>query len=136
MLGLREPSLYGQESLEDINNSLEALAEQHQASCQIFQSNSEGGIVDFIQGCLVSNPKVDGMVLNLGAYTHTSIAIRDALLSVQIPFVEVHMSNVFAREPFRHHSMVSDIALGVISGFGSVSYRLGLQALIEHLEKN
>ena len=96
-----------------------------------FQSNAEHELIDKVHASLGS---VDGILINPGAFTHTSIALRDALLSVNIPFVEVHLSNVYGREPFRHHSYLSDIAIGVISGFGATSYQLGLTALHQHLQ--
>ena len=134
MLGSREPTVYGKATLEDINLALSGLSSELGCSCDFFQSNLEGQIVSWVQECVVKDEyKVDGLLLNLGAYTHTSIAIRDALLAVGLPFVEVHMSNVFARESFRHTSLVSDIAVGVITGFGVQSYTLGLQALCTHL---
>jgi 3-dehydroquinate dehydratase-2 len=98
----------------------------------VFQSNGEGALVDHVQS---TGPGVDGFVVNAGAYTHTSIALRDALLAVGRPFVEVHLSNVFARESFRHHSFLSDRAVGVVAGFGPESYLLGLRALVGHLER-
>ena len=136
MLGLREPTVYGQGSLEDVNRALSSLSSEISCTCEFFQSNMEGQIVSWIQECSdseQSTSKVDGLLLNLGAYTHTSVAIRDALLAVGVPFVEVHMSNVFAREPFRHRSLMSDIALGVVTGFGVESYTLGLRALCTQL---
>ena len=136
MLGLRETSIYGASSLDDVNTRLEAVASDFHSQIECLQSNLEGEIVNWIQECHSSMSEVkqvDGLLLNLGAYTHTSIAIRDALLAADIPCVEVHMSNVFAREPFRHHSMISDISVGVISGFGVNSYILGFKALLEHL---
>lgn len=138
MLGLRETSIYGFCSLDDVNSRLVALASNLHSTCECLQSNLEGEIVSWIQEChsLMSEEKqIDGLLLNLGAYTHTSIAIRDALLAADIPCVEVHMSNVFARESFRHHSMIADISVGVISGFGVNSYILGFKALVEHLSK-
>ena len=134
MLGSREPAVYGMATLEDINLALSSLSSELECSCDFFQSNLEGQIVSWVQECVIKDEyKVDGLLLNLGAYTHTSIAIRDALLAVGLPFVEVHMSNVFARESFRHTSLVSDVAVGVITGFGVQSYTLGLQALCTHL---
>ena len=120
MLGSREPTVYGNASLEDVNRALSSLSMELECTCDFFQSNIEGEIVSWVQQCFVDEGehKVDGLLLNLGAYTHTSIAIRDALLAIQIPCVEVHMSNVFARESFRHTSFVSDVAVGVITGFG------------------
>ena len=136
MLGLRETSLYGTASLEDVDRSLIEVCANLGCSCECLQSNIEGQIVNWIQESInveENGQTIDGLLLNLGAYTHTSVAIRDALLAVAVPFVEVHMSNVFARELYRHKSFVSDIALGVITGFGVQSYTLGLQALSEHL---
>ena len=136
MLGFREPSVYGTGSLEDVNSALSSISSEISCTCEFFQSNSEGQIVNWIQECSgfeQSALDIDGLLLNLGAYTHTSIAIRDALLAVGVPFVEVHMSNVFSREPFRHQSLVSDIALGVVTGFGVQSYTLGLRALCTQL---
>lgn len=136
MLGLRETSIYGASSLDDVNTRLEAVASDFHSQIECLQSNLEGEIVNWIQEChssMSDEKQIDGLLLNLGAYTHTSIAIRDALLAADIPCVEVHMSNVFAREPFRHHSMISDISVGVISGFGVNSYILGFKALLEHL---
>lgn len=139
MLGLRETSIYGVDTLDDVNRRLHELAPSVGARCECLQSNLEGEIVTWVQQCHGSmsehNP-VDGLLLNLGAFTHTSIAIRDALLAVDIPCVEVHMSNVFARERFRHHSMIADISIGVISGFGVDSYILGFHALVAHLSKS
>ena len=136
MLGLRETAVYGSASLEDVDQTLNQVSASLGCSCECLQSNLEGQVVEWIQGSINIDENgrvVDGLLLNLGAYTHTSIAIRDALLAVSIPFVEVHMSNVFAREPYRHKSLISDIALGVITGFGVQSYTLGLHALSEHL---
>jgi len=138
MLGLREPSIYGPCSLVDLNSRLVALASDYHSQIECLQSNLEGEIVTWIQEChstMSEDNQVDGLLLNLGAYTHTSIAIRDALLATDIPCVEVHMSNVFAREPFRHHSMIADISVGVVSGFGVNSYILGFKALLEHLSR-
>lgn len=136
MLGVREPRVYGAASLEDVNRSLSELASEIDCSCEFLQSNLEGQIVNWIQESIHSDQNtsvIDGLLLNLGAYTHTSIAIRDALLAVEVPFVEVHLTNIFARESFRHKSLISDIALGVITGFGVQSYILGMRALYTHL---
>ena len=162
MLGIREPSRYGSATLESLNQSLSESAIQSGCTVSTFQSNIEGELVDAIQRCLngtsslfESYPlatlsssnglregdspnvdkvdKVDGILINPAAYTHTSIAIRDALLAVSIPFVEVHMSNIYAREAFRHHSFLSNIAVGTIVGFGQDSYLLGLNALIRYI---
>ena len=130
LLGSRESKYYGSSSLHDINQNLTQLSQQLGFTISCVQSNHEGVMVDHIQ-----NFSGEGILINAGAYTHTSIAIRDALLARDIPFVEVHMSNVFARESFRHHSFLSDIALGVIVGFGARSYTLGFEALCAHLRK-
>ncbi|HEX4896206.1 MAG TPA: type II 3-dehydroquinate dehydratase [Solimonas sp.] len=125
LLGTREPGLYGSRSLAEIERELaqEAQALGHRLSC--FQSNHEGQLVDRVQQ---ARGDVDFILINPGAYTHTSIALRDALLAVAIPFIEIHLSNVHAREAFRQHSYFSDIAAGVIVGCGPLGYRLGLQA--------
>ncbi|RMH15804.1 MAG: type II 3-dehydroquinate dehydratase [Gammaproteobacteria bacterium] len=131
LLGTREPNVYGSITLEEINNELVSQAENagHRLSC--FQSNCEGGLVDRIQQA--GRDKVDLIIINPAALTHTSVAIRDALLAVAIPFIEVHLSNVFSREPFRHHSYLSDKAIGVISGLGSQGYALALEAAMQQL---
>ena len=130
LLGQREPGLYGSRSLGQINTALTARAQALGAELECFQSNHEGALVDRIQA---ARGQCEGLLINAGAYTHTSIALRDALLAVEIPFVEVHLSNVHAREPFRHHSYLADKALGVICGFGPASYSLALEGLVEHL---
>jgi 3-dehydroquinate dehydratase II len=130
LLGHREPGLYGSRSLDQINAALAARAQALGAELECFQSNHEGALVDRIQA---ARGQCQGLLINAGAYTHTSIALRDALLAVEIPFVEVHLSNVHAREPFRHHSCLADKALGVICGFGPASYSLALEGLVEHL---
>ena len=131
LLGRREPGLYGATTLEQIEARLvqQAAARGVQLSC--FQSNHEGALVDRIHQ---ARGDVDGILINAGAYTHTSIAIRDALLGVAIPYVELHLSNVHAREPFRHHSYLADRAVGVICGFGAGSYGLALEGLLAHLQ--
>jgi len=133
LLGKREPEIYGNETLDDINAGLSALAREFYpgTTLRFFQNDSEGKIVGAIQGAL---GKFDGILINPAAYTHTSVAVRDAILSVGIPTVEVHISNIHKREEFRHRSFVSPVALGVVSGFGSGSYSLGLRALLEHLK--
>ncbi|MBM5800545.1 MAG: type II 3-dehydroquinate dehydratase [Cyanobacteria bacterium K_DeepCast_35m_m2_023] len=130
LLGRREPGLYGAQSLEAIETDLQQRAAALGVTLETFQSNHEGALVDRIHGALGT---VDGILINAGALTHTSIALRDALLGVAIPFVELHLSNVHAREAFRHHSYLADKALGVISGFGPSSYRLALEGLVERL---
>jgi len=133
MLGKREPDIYGATTLEEINTSLTDCSKKLGVEVSCFQSNSEGEIVSTIQDA-ISN--FDGIVINPGAYTHTSVAIRDAILSSGLPVVEVHISNVHKREDFRQKSFVSGVALGVISGFGINSYFLGLSGLVEHLSNN
>jgi len=130
MLGTREPSLYGSLSISDINKQIKAKADKLGVEIDIFQSNFEGEIVERIHS-LYGN--FDGFIINAAAYTHTSIAIRDAALSISLPFIEVHLSNVYKRESFRHKSYLADIALGVISGFGYLSYTLALEALVGHI---
>jgi 3-dehydroquinate dehydratase II len=130
LLGRREPDVYGRATLADVDAALAALAAELGADLESRQSNHEGELVSFVQEAA---ERVDGFVVNAGAYTHTSIALRDALAGVARPYVEVHISNVFAREPFRHHSYLADRAVGVVCGFGVDSYLLGLRGLIEHL---
>ena len=130
LLGSREPGLYGAQTLEQIESALSQQAADLGVELQCFQSNHEGELVDRIHA---ARGQVDGILINAGALTHSSIALRDALLGVAIPFVELHLSNVHAREAFRHHSMLADKALGVICGFGPVSYGLALQGLVERL---
>jgi 3-dehydroquinate dehydratase-2 len=130
LLGLREPGLYGSQSLDRIEAALAHQAQELGASLDCFQSNHEGALIDRIHA---ARGQADGILINAGAYTHSSIALRDALLAVAIPFVELHLSNVHAREPFRHHSCLADKALGVICGFGPDSYGLALQGLLAHL---
>ncbi|TVS07476.1 MAG: type II 3-dehydroquinate dehydratase [Cyanobium sp. PLM2.Bin73] len=130
LLGSREPGLYGTASLEQIDADLRRRAETLAVEIDCFQSNHEGALVDRIQQ---ARGRVDGILVNAGAYTHTSIAIRDALLAVAIPYVELHLSNTHAREAFRHHSYLADRAVGVICGFGAASYGLALEGLVAHL---
>ena len=130
LLGLREPEVYGRGTLDDVDAAVSALAAHLEVEVGFFQSNSEGALVDHVQRAAAG---ADGFVVNAGAYTHTSIALRDALLGVARPYVEVHLSNVFARERFRHRSYLADRALGVVSGFGVDSYLLALRALTAHL---
>ncbi len=132
MLGMREPEIYGHLSLEDINQILIQDARVLGVDIEIFQSNHEGVLIDVIHKAWQSK---DGIVINPGAFTHTSVALRDAIAAVNIPTVEVHLSNVYKREEFRHHSMIAPVAIGQISGFGLESYRLGLRAIVTYLEK-
>ncbi|MDA0209580.1 MULTISPECIES: type II 3-dehydroquinate dehydratase [Cyanophyceae] len=131
LLGQREPGIYGSVTLADINQMLEAEGRSLQTQVSTFQSNHEGALVDAIHQALNLH---QGLLINAGAYTHTSVAIRDAIAAVALPTVEVHLSNIYRREEFRHHSYIAPIAIGQISGFGAQSYRLGLQALIEYLK--
>ena len=131
LLGTREPEVYGTTTLEEVNGDLAAAAKEWGAELEFFQSNHEGALIDRIQEAA---SWADGILINPGGLTHTSVSLRDALSATGLPVVEVHLSNIFAREEFREHSFVSGIALGVISGFGPLGYRLGLQALLEHLE--
>ena len=132
LLGKREPSIYGSQSLEDVQKELLNFASKLDSKLQFFQSNSEGEMIDCIQK---SVGLIDGILINAGAYTHTSIALRDALLGVAIPFVEVHLSNIYSRERFRHKSFLSDKALGMVCGFGPISYQLALQGIVSYLNK-
>ena len=131
LLGKREPAIYGSQTLEHINTSLVELAVELGCELSILQSNSEGKLIDFIQG---SAPECQGILINPAAYTHTSIAIRDALSAVGLPVVEVHLSNIHRRETFRQTSMVAPVAIGQISGFGRDSYLLGLRALFNYVK--
>jgi 3-dehydroquinate dehydratase-2 len=132
LLGTREPEIYGAASLDEIHAELAAVAKSSQAELEFFQSNHEGALIDRIQESL---SWADGILINPGGLTHTSVALRDALAATRLPVVEVHLSNVFAREEFRRHSLVSGVAIGVISGFGPDSYRLGLEALLRRLAR-
>jgi len=126
MLGKREPEVYGKATLHDIDTTLEETGNRLGVRVETFQSNHEGAIVEKIQAIMNSH---QGLIINPGAYTHTSVAIRDALLLLSIPIVEVHLSNIYKREPFRHHSMVAGVATGQISGLGSDGYILALEFL-------
>lgn len=132
LLGTREPGVYGTTTLQGINQSLMALASELSLELRILQTNSEGAMVDAIQGAMED---CQGILINPAAYTHTSVAIRDAIAAVALPAVEVHLSNVHAREPFRSHSYIAPVALGQICGFGADSYLLGLRALAQRLGK-
>ena len=132
LVGKREPTIYGSQTLEDIQEELLNFARELDANIKFFQSNSEGEMIDCIQK---SVGLIDGILMNAGAYTHTSIALRDALLGVDIPYVEVHLSNIYSREEFRHKSFLSDKALGLVCGFGSNSYQLALQGIVSYLKR-
>ena len=131
LLGTREPEVYGSTTLDEIDAELEALGKEHGCQIECCQSNHEGVLVDRIQE---ARSWASGILINPAGLTHSSVALRDALLATELPVVEVHLSNIFAREEFRHHSYVSGIAVGLVSGFGPESYRLGLEALLSHLE--
>ncbi|RUL70186.1 type II 3-dehydroquinate dehydratase [Dyella choica] len=133
LLGVREPDIYGRETLADINNQLAQRAQAAGHELAWYQSNAEHELIGRIHQA--RDEQVAAILINPGAFTHTSVALRDALAAVAIPFIELHMSNVHAREPFRHHSYLSDLAVGVICGFGSASYRLGLEAALARLEQ-
>ncbi|MCP6762822.1 MAG: type II 3-dehydroquinate dehydratase [Fischerella sp. CENA71] len=133
LLGQREPGIYGSLSLAEINRQLEAEGQKLAVKVSTIQSNHEGVLVDTIHDAL---GKHQGILINAGAYTHTSVALRDAIAAVNLPTVEVHLSNIYKREEFRHHSYIAPIAVGQISGFGVQSYILGLQALVCYLRQN
>lgn len=126
LLGTREPDKYGDVSLDEINRAMQERANQYDLDIEAFQSNHEGAIVDRIQAAIGN---CDGLIINPAAYTHTSIAIRDAILMLDIPIIEVHLSNIYRRETFRHHSFLADVATGQITGFGMTGYLLAVEAL-------
>ena len=130
LLGRREPGIYGSVTLDEINCLLAEESQKLQTRILTIQSNHEGLLIDAIHS---STQEHQGILINAGAYTHTSVAIRDALAAVEIPAVEVHLSNIYQREEFRHYSYIAAVAIGQISGFGAQSYRLGLQALVHHI---
>lgn len=132
LLGQREPGVYGSVTLDEINYLLEKEGQVLNAEVTALQSNHEGILIDAIHGALGRH---QGILINAGAYTHTSVAIRDAIAGVALPTVEVHLSNIYKREEFRHHSWIASVAIGQISGFGAESYRLGLQALVNEIRK-
>ena len=132
LLGTREPEIYGNQTLAQIEKELIQIANQNSFKLECFQSNHEGKIVDKIQASIGN---VDGILINAGALTHTSVALRDALVGSNIPFIELHISNIFNRERFRKESFLTDKAIGIISGFGVYSYFLSLEAIINFLKK-
>ena len=134
LLGMREPDHYGSSTLAGINELLTQRAQAAKVGLETFQSNSEGDLVDKVQS-LVTNP-VDFVIINPAAFTHTSVALRDALAAVKVPFIEVHLSNIHAREAFRHHSYFSDIAVGVICGLGAQGYVLALDYALNVINKD
>ncbi len=129
LLGTREPEVYGSRTLSDIEIELAGLAQQRQATLSFFQSNHEGALVDRIQAA--RGEGVEFIIINAGALTHTSIALRDALAGVAIPFIEVHLSNIYRRESFRHLSYLSDLAVGLVAGLGTAGYRFALQYALD-----
>lgn len=133
LLGTREPAVYGSTTLREIEEIVRATLERYGFTLRAVQSNHEGALLDAVH--LAASDGIAGAIVNAGAYTHTSIALRDALLGTAMPFVEVHLSNVFAREAFRHHSYLSDIALGVICGCGPSGYRFAAEQLAETLNR-
>ena len=131
LLGTREPEIYGRATLGDIERAVRERARELGAELDWQQTNDEGRFVELVQGLAA---RADGALINAAAFTHTSLAIRDAFLAVRIPFVEVHLSNIFAREPERRHSLLADLAVGIVAGFGGASYLLALEALVRHLK--
>ncbi|WP_204105535.1 MULTISPECIES: type II 3-dehydroquinate dehydratase [Spirulina sp. CCY15215] len=132
LLGQREPSFYGLATLAEIDAMLVREAEALGVKVECYQSNHEGALIDAIHR---AGEEKQGLIINAGAYTHTSVALRDAIAGVKLPTVEVHLSNIYQREEFRHHSYIAPIAIGQISGFGANSYRLGLLAIVEYLQQ-
>lgn len=130
LLGAREPGIYGSVTLAEIDSMLVAEGKQLQADIKVMQSNHEGVLVEAIQA---AKAEYQGILINAAAYTHTSVALRDAIAAVKLPTVEVHLSNIYQRESFRHHSYIASVVIGQISGFGAQSYRLGLHALIHYI---
>ncbi|MFN2570640.1 MAG: type II 3-dehydroquinate dehydratase [Gemmatimonadales bacterium] len=131
LLGEREPEIYGRSTLADLERSTREQARELGVACSWTQTNHEGEFVDAIQGL---KGRADGAVINAAAFTHTSLAVRDALLAVRVPFVEVHLSNIFGREAERRHSFLADVAVGVVTGFGADSYRLGFEGIVGYLK--
>jgi 3-dehydroquinate dehydratase-2 len=132
MLGIREPEKYGSTTLEELEKELHTYSFELGVNIETFQSNSEGEIIDKIQ---LSLNNFDGILINPGGYTHTSVAIRDAISAVNLPCIEVHMTNIYAREEFRHKSLISPVCIGQITGLGENGYKLGLKALCDYLSK-
>lgn len=131
-LGIRNPEIYGADTYDTINREILEEASKYEMDMEIFQSNHEGEIIDFIQTCY--HNKIDGIIINAGAFTHYSYAIRDAISSVSIPTIEVHLSNINSREAFRKESVIAPVCVGQLCGFGKYSYILGIHALHNHLD--
>ncbi len=129
LLGIREPNLYGNTTLSEVEKKIFVFFKKKQVTCRAFQSNSEGGMIDWLH----VNQDADFLLMNPGGFTHTSIALRDAILGIQIPLIEIHISNIFKREPFRKHSYFSDIAIGSIVGLGIEGYELAARASLDYL---
>ena len=129
LLGAREPRIYGKETIQSTNERLSRMARSEGASLQVFQSNHEGALIERIQGA--KQQRISWIIVNPGGLTHTSVALRDAFAAVKIPFIEVHLSNIYSREPFRRHSYFSDLAIGTICGLGSRGYDLALQFVLQ-----
>lgn len=133
LLGARERSVYGQATLKSVNAAISRTAKREGVRVHIRQSNQEGELVTWIQE---ARGRFDGLLINPAGYTHTSVAIRDAISAAEVPTVEVHLSNIYKREPFRHHSFIAPVAVGQVSGFGAAGYLLGLQGVIEYLKES
>ena len=131
LLGSREPEIYGSTTLMEIEKKVTSTLRGHEIDCESFQSNSEGEIIDWLH----NNRSADFLLLNPGALTHTSVGLRDAVLGVEIPFIEIHLSNVYKREEFRHHSYFSDIAIGALSGLGVKGYLLAAEFAVDYIEQ-
>ena len=131
LLGSREPEIYGSTTLKEIENKVVSTLKRHDIDCESFQSNSEGEIIDWLH----NNHRADFLLLNPGALSHTSIGLRDAVLGVEIPFIEIHLSNVHKREEFRHHSYFSDIAIGALAGLGVKGYLLAAEFAVDYIEQ-
>lgn len=134
LLGSREPAIYGRDTLAAIDARLHRVSNELGVDLEATQHNGEGELIDVIQTW--GGGRISGALVNAGAYTHTSLALRDALAGVSVPFVEVHLSNIFAREPERRHSMIAPVAVGVVCGFGAASYEIALRALVSHLARS
>jgi 3-dehydroquinate dehydratase-2 len=130
LLGTREPELYGRESLEDVERRLRQLAQELRVEVEFAQHNSEGALIEAVHAM---RGRVQGALVNAGAYTHSSLALRDALAGISLPFVEVHITNIYAREPERRHSMLASAAVGIVCGLGVMGYELALRGLVAHL---